>query len=167
MRCPQCGFHSFDYLDNCKKCGIDLTACKQRLGLSGHLPTALPAVDTYAAPLPENISSAFEPDEPEEEEEIDFGFDILQEAAGASLESCGGFRAGGDDQSALPDNDLPTATVFANPENLDFDNPFTHDEGLPDGQPFPGINELDLNQPFSEELEQLPDDDLPKFGDRF
>ena len=33
MKCPKCGFNSFEYLDSCKKCGNDLSAFKMSLGL--------------------------------------------------------------------------------------------------------------------------------------
>jgi hypothetical protein len=34
MRCPNCGYVSFDYLDRCVKCNTDLTGERQRLNLS-------------------------------------------------------------------------------------------------------------------------------------
>jgi hypothetical protein len=34
MRCQKCGFVSFDYLSQCKKCGADLTAVRELLGFS-------------------------------------------------------------------------------------------------------------------------------------
>lgn len=33
MRCPKCGYNSFDYLAQCKKCGTDLTRTRQELGM--------------------------------------------------------------------------------------------------------------------------------------
>lgn len=33
MRCPKCGYNSFDHLDSCKKCGKDLAEFKQRYGI--------------------------------------------------------------------------------------------------------------------------------------
>ncbi len=33
MRCPKCGYNSFDHLDSCKKCGRDLVEFKQRYGI--------------------------------------------------------------------------------------------------------------------------------------
>lgn len=39
MRCPKCGFNSFDYLSECKKCSADLTKTRQELGLTGIKPT--------------------------------------------------------------------------------------------------------------------------------
>lgn len=35
MKCTKCGFVSFDYLSECTKCGINLTAAREALGFSG------------------------------------------------------------------------------------------------------------------------------------
>jgi uncharacterized RDD family membrane protein YckC len=37
MRCPKCGYNSFDHLDNCKKCGKELLEYKQRFGIKSVL----------------------------------------------------------------------------------------------------------------------------------
>jgi hypothetical protein len=34
MKCQKCGYVSFDYLSQCKKCGADLTAARGLLGFS-------------------------------------------------------------------------------------------------------------------------------------
>lgn|GEM_PF-418124 len=39
MKCPKCGYNSFEYLNNCRKCGIDLAGFKNTLGLR---PVILP-----------------------------------------------------------------------------------------------------------------------------
>lgn len=33
MRCPKCGYNSFDHLNSCKKCGKDLVEFKQKFGV--------------------------------------------------------------------------------------------------------------------------------------
>jgi hypothetical protein len=33
MKCPKCGFNSFEFLDNCKKCNTSLTPFKNNLGI--------------------------------------------------------------------------------------------------------------------------------------
>jgi len=38
MKCPKCGFVSFDYLDKCKKCGRDLRTHKQKIGVVAEAP---------------------------------------------------------------------------------------------------------------------------------
>jgi uncharacterized RDD family membrane protein YckC len=37
MRCPKCGYNSFDHLTTCKKCGRDLVEFKQRFGIKSML----------------------------------------------------------------------------------------------------------------------------------
>jgi uncharacterized RDD family membrane protein YckC len=46
MKCPKCGFVSFNYLNNCKRCGMDLVAYKKRKGIS-----AEPAPPAAESPL--------------------------------------------------------------------------------------------------------------------
>ncbi len=41
MKCPKCGFVSFNYLDSCKRCGMDLSDYKKRMGISAE-PTSPP-----------------------------------------------------------------------------------------------------------------------------
>jgi hypothetical protein len=38
MRCPKCGFISFDFLENCTKCNADLAGERRRLNLPGFRP---------------------------------------------------------------------------------------------------------------------------------
>jgi uncharacterized RDD family membrane protein YckC len=37
MRCPKCGYTSFDHLESCKKCGKDLAEFKERFGIKSVL----------------------------------------------------------------------------------------------------------------------------------
>lgn len=39
MRCPKCGYNSFDYLSECGKCHADLSKTRQELGFSSVEPT--------------------------------------------------------------------------------------------------------------------------------
>jgi hypothetical protein len=41
MRCPKCGFISFDHLDRCGKCQTDLTGERLRLNLLGVRPNSI------------------------------------------------------------------------------------------------------------------------------
>lgn len=52
MKCPKCGYNSFDYLDSCKKCGKDLVEFKQRFGIKSVLFPG--ATATIAANLTED-----------------------------------------------------------------------------------------------------------------
>ncbi len=54
MRCPKCGYNSFDYLDSCKKCGKDLVEFKDRYSIRSVLfpgqmrPTVAGAAEAVA-----------------------------------------------------------------------------------------------------------------------
>lgn len=53
MCCPKCGFHSFDYLDACKKCNEDLRPYKAKKGAAATIaPTAFPPVSSATPPAP-------------------------------------------------------------------------------------------------------------------
>lgn len=139
MRCPKCGFHSFDYLDSCKKCGVDLTEQKLRCKFQGYVVPA--PGDEAPEPEPDTIEL---PEEAEAEEEaIDFGFDILAEES------------------------APAPPDFANapgePDG-DFAGFAAVEPAAPDLAADSGLS---LDQPFAAENESLPDDDLPKLDDRF
>lgn len=45
MKCPKCGYNSFEFLDSCKKCSSDLTGFKQAHGIQ---PLVIPAPVTTA-----------------------------------------------------------------------------------------------------------------------
>lgn len=189
MRCPKCGFHSFDHLDNCKKCGGDLTRLKRRFTFGRY--AAAPTTASAAAgivPAPEEPAAgpALLDDE---EEPIDFGFGILEEEP-PPLPPAAEPAPEGDDL-AIPGVDDPSAIDLSAAGDLDFDQPFPDGEGVsfdpplpalgdldldqpfPDedgfsfDRPFPTAGGLDLDQPFPAESESLPDDDLPKLDDRF
>jgi len=139
MRCPKCGFHSFDYLDNCKKCGGDLTELKLRCKFQGYVAPAaaeiVPEPEEPAPGLPE-VAEA-------ENEAIDFGFDILEEKSAPPQANFS------DDADEL--NDSFAELGAADPSAIDL----ATDNGL------------HLDQPFASDSESLPDDELPKFDERF
>jgi predicted nucleic acid-binding Zn-ribbon protein len=140
MRCPQCGYHSFDYLDNCKKCGSDLTERKLRFRFQGYVAPS--AEEAAAEPEPEESPL---PEEAEAESEaIDFGFDILE---GLDVQAEGR----GEAEPPLP------ACQPAGGEEID--DPFAIDLAAESG--------LNFDQPFDIEGESLPGDELPKLDDRF
>lgn len=72
MKCPKCGFTSFDYLDSCKKCGNELQAFKNKFGLRSVLfpgfgapaetstADASEPADTPVVPLTEGIALGFD-----------------------------------------------------------------------------------------------------------
>jgi len=78
MKCPKCGYNSFELLDSCKKCHNDLTEFKRSLGIRSivvplrhnPLPTAHLQIEEPAkAVAPAEISQdMFEWSDPSEED---------------------------------------------------------------------------------------------------
>ncbi len=98
MKCPKCGYNSFDYLDSCKKCGKDLVEFKQRYGIKSVLfPGATAAVATDLAQDSDeaselaaatalgaaDVSAAAKVTEPADDSASgdDFGFDFMGESS--------------------------------------------------------------------------------------
>lgn len=80
MKCPKCGYNSFDHLDSCKKCSHDLVDHKEKFSLRGFFSPRQTAAAAAATAEPEPFT-----DENNAEEEssadgsVDFGFDFLDE----------------------------------------------------------------------------------------
>ena len=98
MKCPKCGYTSFDYLDECKKCGKDLAEHKEKYNIRSLMfpgtagaaaPAAAAGVDAAAAPAAEGEEFGFDfmdeeeaggaPDEPATEVTEDDTFDFGEE----------------------------------------------------------------------------------------
>jgi len=76
MKCHKCGFVGFDHLSQCKKCGADLTAIRERLGFSA-LKSEVPFL------LGTLLAGGGRNDIPkggaeEERVDVDFGFDSME-----------------------------------------------------------------------------------------
>lgn len=90
MKCPKCGYHSFEYLDNCRKCAQDLSEHKEKFNLHGFFsPQALAGQGGETAAMDE-----IAPANAQNKGDVDFGFDFLDddepEAADfADMESTG------------------------------------------------------------------------------
>lgn len=95
MKCPKCGFTSFDFLENCKKCGVDLQGHKTKFGLRSMI---FPGFQS-AEPAPSLIDESSEDfaDASAETESADFGFDFMTDDEPAFEEP-----ALGDDELADP-----------------------------------------------------------------
>ena len=73
MKCPKCGYTSFDYLDSCKKCNNTLREFKAKYGLRSLLfptRTQQPVATVAAAALPAALAAA------ETSSSIDFNYDF-------------------------------------------------------------------------------------------
>ena len=98
MRCPKCGYNSFDHLDSCKKCGKDLLEFKQRYGIKSVLfpgemrpktgfedtgidvETADAAVTAATVGMAAAASASASESQAAATESDDFGFDFMGES---------------------------------------------------------------------------------------
>ncbi|MFH2012765.1 MAG: hypothetical protein ABIJ37_08725 [Pseudomonadota bacterium] len=62
MKCPKCQFTSFDYLDNCKKCGAELSELKNNLNILSVVPRVITT---------DRVQTILDTDIPEEQGMID------------------------------------------------------------------------------------------------
>ena len=85
MRCPKCGYNSFDHLDSCKKCGKDLAEHKARFNIQSILLSEMPA-EAMASVAEEAVAAAVAPEvtiddfaggETSDTDIDDFGFDFM------------------------------------------------------------------------------------------
>lgn len=80
MKCPKCGYNSFEYFDNCIKCSNDLTAYKQTYSIS---PLVLPLIakERMAAEFRSAESSPDESNDSIETHDDIFSFDLPEESS--------------------------------------------------------------------------------------
>ena len=64
MRCQKCGYNSFDYNDNCPKCGKSVTQVRELLNLLAAEPQPRPFLESALGGIPEHVPGV----EPVEEE---------------------------------------------------------------------------------------------------
>ncbi len=172
MKCPKCGFTSFDTLQECKKCGIDLSAHKSKFSL----------LSLLRAPAPVASSPALEETFPEVDEPaatatdaVDFGYDFMEEEsrtepaqaiddllADTSVQqaSTSGFDL---DSPSLQNKDTPGDALDlsgTDDTSFDMDTNFTWDEVASDPA------EQSLGRKEIEEDFELPSmNDLPPLDD--
>jgi len=78
MKCPKCGFTSFDFLESCKKCGADLQVHKSKFGLRSMIFPGFQSEEATPTLLDEIGDDSLESGAAGES--IDFGFDFMSEA---------------------------------------------------------------------------------------
>lgn len=175
MKCPKCGFNSFDHLSACKKCSADLTDCRERLGIRSVVVPPFPQQTAPAPAIATATGSAEEPDEL-------FSWDIANDAATAPeplpIEPVAADTAsatGGDDFS-LDFDDLPDST--STPEPASPSSPGTGpvgEESTSSWQPAPAktgddmasfagmLESIDRETPVPEKPDEFSFDDLEGF----
>jgi hypothetical protein len=144
MKCPKCGYNSFEHLDNCKKCNGSLVAFKQSVGLR---PVILPAAVAIAAVAAEE-SSISQITSGDNTNDI-FQWDISSSASALPSESTG-----------IDDFELDLGEDFK-PAVARVSDPFSFDEDLSTtslSQPEP-IKESSMTE-FSFDLPDNQADDI-------
>lgn len=95
MKCPKCGYHSFEYLERCRKCGNDLAAFKSKFNLRSLIFPKRQSGAVAPAATGENFAFEAEPSAPVAAAAVtavaataasataanatDFGFDFMDE----------------------------------------------------------------------------------------
>jgi hypothetical protein len=83
MKCPKCGYNSFEFYDSCKKCAGDLTAYKATYGLTA-IVLPLEARTTMAEALIANSALNDQRPEVDNEQVNMFSFDVPEDDAARS-----------------------------------------------------------------------------------
>lgn len=132
MKCPKCGYNSFEHHDTCNKCANDLTAYKTTFGLKG-IVLPLQARISMAESLKAETASADETPEAAESTSDMFSFDLPE-----------GDSAGQAATPAAADNPFNFDEEPAAPQNQSLAD-FSFDEPAAD-QP-QGFAEFSLDEP--------------------
>ncbi len=115
MKCPKCGYNSFDHLDSCKKCGQGLAEHKEKFSLRGFFSPGKPT-----ATAPEPVVDEDNEEEPSADDSVDFGFDFLDEE---------------EDPTGVPASDI---SLGDDVQDINIDQPFGADsETIPADAPTP------------------------------
>ncbi len=133
MKCPKCGYVSFEYLDECRKCGRDISQFKAAIGLTAFTPGVINVLkyaegeeeaEEAAAEEPPEIAAAVEEPPVETIQETALGHHLYSPAL--SVEEAGSKTAGeapveaaaeekGEIEITLPEETAETAAEVSPP----------------------------------------------------
>ena len=129
MKCPKCGYHSFEHLDSCKKCGQGLIDHKEKYKLRGFVAIGEAVPATSPATGDEESIATFDTTD---NESVDFGFDFLDEE---------------EDQSGETPESVP---LGSDRQDISLDQPFSVDsEAIPDDAPPQNKDKSDKGPEFA------------------
>src|SRR5450631_1549888 len=83
MKCPKCGYNSFECFTACKKCSYDLTEFKEKLGLKP-IVLQMETRNTMVAAMAAETAQSAAAQQPEEPPSDMFSFDIPDEVSHTS-----------------------------------------------------------------------------------
>lgn len=134
MKCPKCGYHSFENLSKCKKCDLNLALHKRKFNLKGFYVPLNSQPDPETEITSNHAKKAYDL----KDEGIDLDFDFLDDERTTAHDS----------QSNLDD----PASRSAGSANGSPVNGNHHKKGVNNH------NEINLDQPFSIDSETVPAD---------
>lgn len=115
MKCPKCGYTSFESYDSCRKCSVDLTEFKQTYGLAPViLPPSLCA--SLAAELEGGSSSAGEAASDNSADMFSFDLPTEQAAAAPAAASAPAFSFDTPPEAAPAQNDPFASLLESTPQ---------------------------------------------------
>jgi hypothetical protein len=85
MKCPKCGYNSFEYYDSCKKCSTDLTGYKQTYSIAS-VVLPLEAKEKIAAEFHSTENTTEEPGNNVETHDDIFSFDLPDDLQSTSAQ---------------------------------------------------------------------------------
>jgi hypothetical protein len=129
MKCPKCGYHSFDHLDSCKKCGQGLADHKEKFNLRGFFSPR----QTAASEVESAIDESYDEEESSADDSVDFGFDFLDEEEDPVKTASDDISLDDDDQSVNIDQPFG-----ADSETIPADTPEPDSESDSDNKPGKG-----------------------------
>ncbi|MEI6207747.1 MAG: hypothetical protein WCP20_13270 [Desulfuromonadales bacterium] len=168
MKCPKCGYNSFEYNSSCKKCSSDLGGYKQTYNIT---PIVLPheAKELKASEFRMEVSSNERPVENVETHDDMFSFDLPEDAAPSSPPS----SASPQEDPFNFDYDLPAVSLQKAPvEDGKFadllettsqvdDSPFSSFAATPSTPSAPPAKAAPTTSPGEFDLENFSWDDTP------
>jgi len=118
MKCPKCGYHSFEHLENCRKCAHDLGEHKTKFNLRGFFsPPQQASQDGQSAVAEDRASTDIQ-----NKSEVDFGFDFLDEDEPQAVD--------------FADSEVADIDLAAEGDDLNISRPFDIDsESIPAEEP--------------------------------
>jgi len=133
MKCPKCGYHSFEYLERCRKCGNDLAAFKAKFNLRSLIFPKRQSGAAVTAASAEDFAFEAEPAAPVAAAAVtavattvasttvanatDFGFDFMDETPVTNASP----QIPADADSPLPDEAAPSTQAGFDSEAFDWD----------------------------------------------
>lgn len=121
MKCPKCGYNSFEFLNACKKCGAELGSFKKTHRISTVLRPAAAAPTESPVPAPPLVAPPAAVQQENLHESFDLGFPASPQESVKDEEAFSGFSFS--DDPALPAEDTSPKTADLMEDDFSFGEP--------------------------------------------